>query len=369
MRLKPRVFEFGYGALVASLLALALWMVYIQVRGGDWHDFDVFYGAAKAALAGTALHTITGRYQLPFWYPPWIAWYFIPFAVFSRSIALHLYQVISFACAAGVIHLLSKYFNPDTRVVDELLMFALASLLSFQVLIVGQMEYVFLAVLVAIMFAAERKQHFGVALLFPFLLAKPHLVLLFSVVLFWRTGSRALLYSIGLIAVMLVVATVLRPSWPTEWMAVLRQSGIRTDGLEFTTLSALIGRQENWLGSANLPASAGLVVLGFVVLWHVRTLGTIPLLSLALALSLLAAPRAYAYDLTLLIPALIWLTALGFRRWLWLWLLAGTIPLLAAYGSASYLVTIIVGALGTWKASREVRIRPRDASPAVTGSV
>lgn len=366
MRLKPRVLDFGFDALVASLLVLALWMLYIQVKGGDWHDFDVFYGAAQAALASQPIHVISGEYNLPFWYPPWIAWSFIPLALFTRTAALVLYQIISLACGLGVIHFLSRYYNPRIRLPDEAFMVAMTIPLSFQVLMVGQMEYIFLGVAVAIMLAAEHKKHLLVALLFPFLLAKPHLVLLFSACLFWRTGKKSLLYSLALIAFMLVVATVLRPEWPTEWLRVLRESGVRTDGLQFTTLAALLGRQENWLGSENLPISLGLMIMGLICLWKVRALPLVPLLSLALALSLLGAPRAYAYDLTLLIPALIWFTAAMFRRRCWLWILAGVGPLLAAYGSPSYLVTLGVCGLGAWKAVSQMRQEPElGARPAI----
>jgi hypothetical protein len=350
MRIQPRVLEFGYGVFVVVVLLLSLRLVSIQGAGGDWHDFDVFYGAAKAALAGNALHTITGKYALPFWYPPWIAWAFIPFAFFSRSVALFLYQAISLASALGSIHLLSRYHNPEIRILDECFMLAMAIPLSFQVLIVGQMEFIYLAVLVCIMFAAERQMHLLVAILFPFVLAKPHLVVLFTVFLFWRMGVRAALMSLAVIVLLLGTATVLRPNWPFEWLRVLQQSGIRTDGLPFTTLAGLLGRTENWLGSANLPISLALLAVGAALLWKVRSLPTVPLLSLALALSLLAAPRAYAYDLTLLIPALIWLTAARFRRSLWIWILAGLVPIIAVYGSACYLVTLMVCVLGGWRA-------------------
>jgi hypothetical protein len=367
MIFRPRVWAFGYAILVAAMLGLALWMLYIQVKGGDWHDFDVFYGAAKAALAGGQIHSISGSYQLPFWYPPWIAWAFLPLAILPRAVGLMLYQLASLVSALGVIHLLSRHFNPRIRLLDEAFMVAMIILMSFQVFMVGQMEFIFLGALVAIVFAAQRQNALMVAFLFPFLLAKPHLIALFGVCLFWRMGKVALLYTGGAIGLSLLVAMALRPSWPVEWLAVLQQSGVRTDGLEFTTLAALLGRQENWLGSANLPVSLALIVLGLGVLWRVRKLPTVPLLSLALALSLLAAPRAYAYDLTLLIPALIWLTAVGFRRWLWLWVLAGLIPLVAAYGTGSYLVTILICALGAWKGIWDANHRVQAATRSGTG--
>jgi len=103
------------------------------------------------------------------------------------------------------------------------------------------------------------------------------------------------------------------------------------------------------------------------LLWKVRRLSTVPLLSLALALSLLSAPRAYAYDLPLLLPALIWVTAAGFRSTLWIWIVAGLMPLLAAYVSSSYLVTLMVCAFGAWKALKEAGRESGKMLPAQVG--
>jgi len=357
--MKPRLWELGYGALVLTLLGLSMIPLYIQGTRGDWHDFDVYYGAARAVLAGEAIHTIAGSYQLPFWYPPWIAWAFIPFAFLTRSTGLLLYQAASFVSAILVIHLLPRYYNPGSRVLDQLLILTLAIPMSFQVFIVGQMEFLFLVLLVGIIFAADRKKAFLVGILFPFLLAKPHLVLLFTFFLFWRVGKRALLTSLASVGLMLVVATVIRPSWHLEMLAVLQQAGPRIDGLRFTTLAALLGRQENWAGTANLPFVFVLFCMGLLLLWKVRTLPTVPLLSLALAFSLLVAPRAYAYDLPLLVPTLIWLTADKFRERIWIWILAALIPILTGYESGSYLLTALVCGLGAWEAIRVVGREPR----------
>jgi hypothetical protein len=344
--MKPRPWEIGYGALVVTLFGLCLIPVYIQATRGDWHDFDVFYGAARAVLAGGAIHTISGSYQLPFWYPPWIAWAFIPFAFLTRPTALLLYQAASFASAAAVIHCLARHYNPRIRILDELFMLAMAIPMGFQVLIVGQVEYIFLALIVGITFAASQRKDVLVGLLFPFLLAKPHLVLLFTPFLFWRAGKRSLLVSLGFIAAMLMAASVLRPGWHLEMLEVLRLAGPRTDGLRFTTLAGLLGRQENWAGTANLPIALILTSVGLVLLWRVRLLPTVPLLSLALAFSLLVAPRAYAYDLPLLIPTLIWLTAERFLPGIWIWILAALIPLFTGYESGAYLLSILVCGLG-----------------------
>jgi hypothetical protein len=186
-------------------------------------------------------------------------------------------------------------------------------------------------------------------------------VLLFTPFLFWRAGKRALLVSLASIAAMMIVASAMRPGWHLEMLEVLRRAGPRTDGLRFTTLAGLLGRQENWVGTANLPIALALAFLGLLLLWKIRKLPSVPLLSLALAVSLLVAPRAYAYDLPLLIPTLIWLTANRFLQKIWIWILAALIPLLTGYASGAYLLTVLVCGLGAAKALSDVV--PEGAGP------
>jgi len=112
-----------------------------------------------------------------------------------------------------------------------------------------------------------------------------------------------------------------------------------------STLPTLLGFNQNITGTADLPLTAVLVVIAIFVLIRFRSLPKIPLLSIAMAASLFCAPRSYAYDLVLLIPAMIWLSEKWSIKTAFIWVAATIIPLLSHFSAASYLVTLVVFAL------------------------
>jgi hypothetical protein len=218
-----------------------------------------------------------------------------------------------------------------------------------QLIMVGQMDYILLGLLVLVIWAAELKKDILVGLLYPFLLTKPHLIIPFSIFLFLRSGKRAFLISVVFSAVMLLIETILSPGWYLEMIQSLQLSGQRVDGLPFSTFPSLLGLQENWIGTANLPFTFLLIALAMLVLWKFRSLPTIPFLSLALAASLFCAPRAYAYDLPMLIPAMIWLTAQNFKLYWWLWAGVGIFTIFALFSSSTYWITLFIFSLIIYK--------------------
>lgn len=339
-----------YTALVFLMLFLAAFLLIYGWTRYDWHDFDVFHTAARAALTGQSIYITVGQYNLPFWYFPWTAWFYIPFAIWPYSIGLLLYKAISILCATFTVLKLSKFHSPSLSTLDKAFIFALLVPMSVQLMQVGQMDYILLGLIVFTMFAMERQQYVLAGLLLPFLWIKPHLVILFTLAVFWRGGKRSLLASLGLSAFLLVLETLLDPGWHMEMLNLLQAGSQRTDGLAFTTLPNMLGFQENWVGTANLPFTLVLLGIALLAVWKFRYLPTMPLLSLALAASMFAAPRAYAYDLPLLIPALIWLTANQFRKKTWIWVTAAMLPFLSGFASITYLVSLLVFLLTLWKA-------------------
>src|SRR5215216_832514 len=102
-----------YPAFVAATLLICLQFLFKGLTNSDWHDFDVFYGAAKAALLGKSIYIIVGKYHLPFWYFPWTAWFYIPLAILPQNIALILYKGVTILSAILVVNNLTHYYNPD----------------------------------------------------------------------------------------------------------------------------------------------------------------------------------------------------------------------------------------------------------------
>ena len=322
----------------------------------DWHDFYVFYGSAKAALTGKIIYATFGEYNLPFWYFPWAAWFYIPFAIWPQAVALFLYKVISVFSAIRIVSSLANFYNPEFKFLDKVLILSLIVFMSIQVMVVGQMDFILLGLTVITMYAIHQKKDFLAGLILPFLWIKPHLFIIFTLLAFWRAGKRTVIFSLTLSALMFVIESIISPGWHLEMLSLLRIGQQRTDGLIFTTLPNLLGSQENWIGTANLPFTIILIILAFFIVLKFRSLPTIPLLSLALTASLFCAPRAYAYDLPLLIPSIIWLTAKEFKSTSWIWFVAAIFPPLTGFSASTYLVTVLVFLLAIRKANNDLRL-------------
>ena len=176
-----------YSTFVFSVFFLSVLLLFVQSARSDWHDFDVFYNAASAALAGKSIYIIVGQYNLPFWYLPWTAWFYIPYAIWPKHIGLLLYQATSVISAVLVVNSLARYYQPNYKFQDKILILAFLVPMSLQLIMVGQMDYILLGLLVGIIWGAEHKKDILVGILYPFLLTKPHLIIPFSIFLFVRS--------------------------------------------------------------------------------------------------------------------------------------------------------------------------------------
>lgn len=328
--------------IIYTFFFFALLLLRYFDANSDWHDFDVFYEAASTVLSGRSMYVIVGEYNLPFWYPPWVAWFYVPFALGSKEIGLVLYKAVSLLSALLIVRYLTRYYQPYFKFDNQILILSFLIPMSLQLVAVGQMDYILLGLLVLIILAVEKKKTVWVGLLYPFLLVKPHLIIPFSIFLFLRSGKQALLISMIVSFVMLMLETWRNPGWHLDMFNLLQTSGQRIDGLKFITLPSLLGRQENWIGTANLPFTLLLIILAVIALWFIRGIPIIPFFSIALSASLFCAPRAYAYDLPLLIPAVIWWTAINLKNRWWLWVVIGLFPVFVSFSQFTHLLVLLV---------------------------
>jgi len=350
-----KIKQTSYTALVIlAFLASLLFLIYGMTQT-DWHDFDVYYGAARAALTGKSIYITVGKYNLPFWYFPWTAWFYIPLAIFPKTIALFLYKALTIICAILAVSNLTNYYNPKLEFRDKVLILSLIVFMCMQVMTVGQMEFILLVLLIITIHAVDQKKDLLAGIIFPFLWTKPHLLIIFTLFAFWRAGKRTIIVSLCLSLLMLLFENLVDPGWFLKMLTLLQSQGSRIDGLFVTTFPSLLGFRENWLGTANIPITIILIIVAFLITLRFRSLPTIPLLSVALVTSLLCAPRAYAYDLALLIPAMIWLTAREFRSNLWIWFIAAILPPITKFMPATYLVTLMILILCIRKAYNDIR--------------
>src|SRR5512142_3249343 len=76
-----------YGLFAFTCLFVVLWFVLYTISPSEFWDFNVFYSSAQAALRGQSIYQVYGQFDLPYWYFPWVAWFFIPLAILPFEIA------------------------------------------------------------------------------------------------------------------------------------------------------------------------------------------------------------------------------------------------------------------------------------------
>ena len=149
------------------------------------------------------------------------------------------------------------------------------------------------------------------------------------------------------------VETIIDFHWAGKMLTLLSAGTTKVDvspWWNFSTFQTILGLSQNYVGTADLPLTIILIIIAAFVVFRFRSLPRIPLMSLALAASLFCAPRAYAYDMVLLIPTLIWLSEKWSYKSVLLWIVCAVMVLLAHFSTYSYLVTLLVFSLGIYKA-------------------
>jgi hypothetical protein len=351
--------------LVNLVLAISFMLYTVNLsRGDELWDFQVFYGAVHNVLAGSSIYTNYGAAHLPFWYFPWVAWIFIPLAMFPFEPASFIFLALGLTITALVIHSLTKHYE-GFDLFARLYIFSMVIWLSWLVYRVGQMSYFVLGAAVLVMFVLARRGYYLAGLLMPLLLLKPHLFLIFIPLVLWLGGWKTLLTAALSSLSLFGIEFLVTPDWIRQMLALLTK-GIGSADInqfyKFTTLPSLLGLGQNYTGVTYLIMTAVLVAISAVIVIRFRSLPIIPLLSLALAASLFCAVRSYAYDLVLLIPAMIWLSEKWSIKTAVMWAAAAIIPLLSHFSAEAYFVTMMVLALCVCKA---ISIEKRNKVPVI----
>ncbi|MBK8421849.1 glycosyltransferase 87 family protein [Candidatus Villigracilis saccharophilus] len=337
-----------YTSFALTCLLIIFWFILYTIKQSEFWDFNVFYSSARVALRGENIYHTYGVDKFPYWYFPWVSWFFIPLAFFSFGTAKIIYTCLTFASIIFIIYSTSRHFQISFA--SQMLIAAMAMLMCWLLFRAGQMDFILTAIIVAAIFLIDKKQNFQAGLLFPIFLFKPHLLIIFIPFAILRGGQSFLLSAFLSVFVLSLIAFIRIPNWPYEMIRMLNASGLRTDNLwGFTTLSELIGREENWSGTANLPITIVLLFLTTIIVWKNRHLPTAPFLVLTLSASMLCAPRAYSYNFPFLIPALIWVTSKKTIPTVLMWLSVGVISFATKFSTEAYLIVIATFILSTIK--------------------
>lgn len=355
--MKTGIKQILYISFSISSLLLVFWFILYTMIYSELWDFNVFYSSAQVALQGENIYRTYGNFHLPYWYFPWVSWFFIPLTFFSFETAKIIYTLITFLSAFIIINIFGRYFNAHLSIANQMLIAAMSFLMCWLLFRVGQIDFILAALITATIFLIDKKKNIQAGLLFPIFLFKPHLLIIFIPFAILRGGKKFVLTASLSLLLVSLVAFILIPNWPTEMLRMLNESGQRTDNnWGFTTFSALIGREENWSGTENLPITIIMMLLAFITVWKNQHLPTIPLLALALSASLLCAPRAYSYNFPFLIPALLWLSVEKTAPTALLWISLGILSFAANFSTGAYLIVIATFALSFLKAHKLKRI-------------
>jgi hypothetical protein len=342
-----------YTSFAIVSLLVVMWFTIYTVAHSEFWDFNVFYSSAQTALRGENIYRTYGPYDLPYWYFPWVAWFFIPLAIFSFEIAKIIYTVITFLSAFFIIYSVGCRFNAQLSFANQMFVAAMSLLMSWLLFRVGQMDFILVALITATILLIDKKQNIKAGFLFPLLLFKPHLLIIFIPFAILRGGKKYIFSASLSILLLGLIAFILMPNWPLEMVRMLNQSGHRTDNIwNFTTFSELIGRAENWSGTANIPITALLALLTFITAWKNQHLPTASFLAFTLSASLLCAPRAYSYNFPFLLPSLLWLSVDKENQVAVFWLIVGILALAAKFSTGAYLIVIATFVLSVLKAHK-----------------
>jgi len=344
-------------SFAVTTLIVALWFILYTTAHSDLWDLKVFYSSAQSVLRGDNIYHTYGSSHLPYWYFPWISWFFIPIAVLPFETAKIVYIVLTILSILFIVYSIGSYFNRQLSLANQMLIAGMSIVMCWLLFRVGQVDFILAALITATIFLIDKKQNILAGLFFPIFLFKPHLLLIFIPFAALRGGRKFILSAALSLLVVGLVAFILTPNWPMEMVRMLTASGQRTDNIwGFTTLPQLIGGKENWSGTGNLPITILLMLLAFGAIWKNQHLPTIPLLVFTLSASLLCAPRAYSYNFPFLIPALLWLSVENTKVTPLIWIGLGILSIAMQFSTGTYLIVMATFALSFLKAQKLAQV-------------
>lgn len=338
--LRVNAFKNIYQILIILIVITIITSSLLVAWASDLLDFQIYYGAAKLALGGKSPYSSFGPHSLPYQYFPWFVLLFYPLIAFPIQIAWYIYVCLNIFLLVIILQLLGKKTRAEWDYFIIFFVLALSMLMVQLVFRVGQVSIIHLFIILMVMYFLDCKKPIIAGLLFPFVLLKPHLVLLFIPASWYVGGKKYFVASILSTAFMMALSFYFVPDWITQMANLFIQGQIRNDVLvwDFTTLAGLLGLPRLW----NYLLSPFMLAIGIYFSYRFRGFPNFSWLILVLGLSLFAAPYSFAYDLPLLIPIMVYLSGGNNWKTLLFWTLAGFIPLISQYSSYSYVLTIIV---------------------------
>jgi alpha-1,2-mannosyltransferase len=320
------------GVIVGATFVTAYALAWIQLdsRHAEMSDFTAAYGGASMLRTGLLAHLYDlglqqrliqrliapTPYNLPFVNPPPAALLVVPFTWLPLVVAFRLwagFQLVLLGLAAFIA--LRAADPPDGQPLRRPLAFviALAPFATFDLMQSGQWDGLF-AIGLALAYWNWKRGNAAagsVCLVATFASVKPHLVIpLLCFLIGWRQ-RRAVVAAAGTLLALGVASIALVG---TSGIAALTRALVY-DGTvwQLRNMSSLVGIFGALFGNGpvtfalELAALTAVCVLTYRLGIGARRAGAIDsALACATVLALLAAPHAYTYDLTILVPVIVW---------------------------------------------------------------
>ena len=290
-------------------------------------DFMSLWAGGKAVLTGQnpydpdvwlTLRTEHGSIWFPDDRAPFPLWTFlftVPFALLPIPLAAALWMALTeLVLVASIFLVVVKLvgYRPTINESLMLLLTVILSIITLLVLINGQMTAFLLAVLVGYLLLIKAERPFTAGLLLALLAVKPNAFIAFIPLLgIWllaRRRWRTIGGGFTGFLIMLATTWLLQPGWLLAWLNVRGKTAVITITPTIWGLAAELAGTW-WLLIGLLFTALIVGTVGWYVLNN-KQLGDAPVVSLALAVSLLTTPYAWSYEHALLYLPWAWVFAI-----------------------------------------------------------
>lgn len=332
--------------LVAAIVAS--WLPLLGMPGRGWLDFSAFYAGGSLAftldvLSLSAVESFQAARNLPntpFLYPPALAIVYAPFAALPYHLAAMIHVVVQAAALITAALLGARVFGIQRR-------WAILGTLAWSpaagAVVSGQNSAVLLLLTMAAAWGLMTGRRALSGLAIGLAGYRPHLGLPLFGLLIWRMEWVAAVVAVGTLGVQYLLGIVASGGaldWPFRWLSTVAAetaNDFNSVGWQAIGLPGILGRLS--LGGSAPGSIFGPALIGYIAGLALLALALRPLrewdppraFALTCALALFAGPRGFAYDATMLLPAVAVLARdAAARGWPWRdrWLLA------VAYGIA-----------------------------------
>lgn len=107
-RAAPRLERYARIVVVAVLVAIAVNEVYFAVRDWPLHDMDIYLAAGQRLREGQILYPLGGPFYASFWYSPWFAVLWIPLTYLPRLAVAIAWSAVLLVATALVTWLVGR---------------------------------------------------------------------------------------------------------------------------------------------------------------------------------------------------------------------------------------------------------------------